>query len=195
MRTFFIIRQVSTNAVDHHHNERTVIHIQPVRTADQLIASISRERTINILGQVWLIKLCHDVSFLWSSIYRHVGHAHSSRLRPSPHERKGSPDSAFGPQAAASEQRRRAEAGQPSRFAGPGRPARQASGGSFRVRSSPRCAQCASGSGRSWKCTTMGLRPLPPSLSHGARSPLVVHNPLPFQPAFGSSMRPSKPLA
>ena len=53
----------------------------------------------------------------------------------------------------------------------------------------------ASGSGRSWKCTTSGLEPLPFSISHGARSPLELHNPRPFQPAFGSSMRPSKPLA
>jgi hypothetical protein len=67
--------------------------------------------------------------------------------------------------------------------------------GTVTIKSFSRCVQCASGSGRSWKCTTMGLRPFPPSLSHGARSPLVVHNPLPFQPAFGSSMRPSKPLA
>jgi hypothetical protein len=52
MRPFFVIRQVSTNAVDHHHNERTVIHIEPVRTADKLIGSISCERTINILPQV-----------------------------------------------------------------------------------------------------------------------------------------------
>ena len=56
-------------------------------------------------------------------------------------------------------------------------------------------SQCASGSGRSWKCTTSGLVPLPPSLSHGVRSPLVAHRPRPFQPAFGSSIRPSKPLA
>jgi len=28
-------------------------------------------------------------------------------------------------------------------------------------------------------------------MSHGVLSPLVVHNRLPFQPAFGSSMRPS----
>src|SRR5262249_3459659 len=56
-------------------------------------------------------------------------------------------------------------------------------------------AQCASGSGRSWKCTPRGMLPLPPSMSHGVRSPLVVHNPLPFHPALGSSMRPSRPLA
>lgn len=53
----------------------------------------------------------------------------------------------------------------------------------------------ASGSGRIWKCTAIGFLPLPPSISHGVRSPLVVHNPRPFQPAFGSSMRPSSPLA
>ena len=53
----------------------------------------------------------------------------------------------------------------------------------------------ASGSGRSWMCTARGLLPLPPSISHGVRSPLVLHRPRPFQPAFGSSMRPSKPLA
>src|SRR6266542_646438 len=60
----------------------------------------------------------------------------------------------------------------------------------------PRCRpQCASGSGRSWKCTAIGFLPLPPSISHGARSPLAVQSPRPFQPAFGSSIRPSKPLA
>ena len=53
----------------------------------------------------------------------------------------------------------------------------------------------ASGSGLSWKCAASGFVPLPPSISHGARSPLVVHNPRPFHPALGSSMRPSNPLA
>src|SRR5207245_2385461 len=53
----------------------------------------------------------------------------------------------------------------------------------------------ASGSGRSWKCTASGFEPLPFSINHGARSPLELHNPRPFQPAFGSSIRPSKPLA
>ena len=56
-------------------------------------------------------------------------------------------------------------------------------------------AQCASGSGRSWKCTARGRLPFPPSISHGVRSPLVVHNPRPFQPALASSIRPSNPLA
>src|ERR1043166_7902439 len=55
--------------------------------------------------------------------------------------------------------------------------------------------QCASGSGRSWKCTANGCMPLPPSFNQGARSPLVVQSPRPFHPAFASSIRPSKPLA
>src|SRR6185503_2911404 len=53
----------------------------------------------------------------------------------------------------------------------------------------------ARGSGRSWMWTTRGREPLPVSISHGVRSPLVLHSPRPFQPAFGSSMRPSRPLA
>jgi hypothetical protein len=52
----------------------------------------------------------------------------------------------------------------------------------------------ASGSGRTWKWTTIGFEPLPPSFSHGTRSPSGTHRPRPFQPASGSSMRPSKPL-
>jgi hypothetical protein len=52
----------------------------------------------------------------------------------------------------------------------------------------------ASGSGRSWICTARGFEPLPPSISHGVRSPFVLHSPRPFHPAFGSSMRPSKHL-
>ena len=58
-----------------------------------------------------------------------------------------------------------------------------------------RVAHFASGSGRSWKCAASGLLPLPPSISHGVRSPLAAQIPRPFQPAFGSSMRPSKPFA
>ena len=53
----------------------------------------------------------------------------------------------------------------------------------------------ARGSGRNWKCAASGFVPLPPSISHGVRSPLAAHRPRPFQPAFGSSMRPSNPFA
>ena len=53
----------------------------------------------------------------------------------------------------------------------------------------------ASGSGRNWKCAASGFVPLPPSISHGVRSPFAAQIPRPFQPAFGSSIRPSNPLA
>ena len=59
----------------------------------------------------------------------------------------------------------------------------------LRSRSGLRTPYFASGSGRTWMCTAIGRAPLPSSLSHGVRSPLALHRPRPFQPAFGSSMR------
>ena len=55
--------------------------------------------------------------------------------------------------------------------------------------------QFASGSGRIWNLTTLDKVPLPPSRCWGVRFPVVDHRPLPFQPALGSSMRASMPLA
>src|SRR5262249_9576251 len=49
----------------------------------------------------------------------------------------------------------------------------------------------ASGLGRSWKRAAFGLLVLPPSRWNIVLVPEVDHNDLPFQPAFGSSMRPS----
>ena len=49
----------------------------------------------------------------------------------------------------------------------------------------------ASGSGRIWKLITLLVVPLPVSMWNGARVLIVVQSPLPFQPPFGSSMRPS----
>ena len=48
-----------------------------------------------------------------------------------------------------------------------------------------------SGFGRNWKCSTLLVVPLPVSMWNGARVLTVAHRPRPFQPAFGSSMRPS----
>jgi hypothetical protein len=45
----------------------------------------------------------------------------------------------------------------------------------------------------SWNLT-LGRVPLPPSMRKGARVDVVAHNPLPFQPPFGSTMRPSAHL-
>src|SRR6266545_6658948 len=54
----------------------------------------------------------------------------------------------------------------------------------------------ASGSGRIWNFTSFGRSPLPtPSSWNGVRLPVVAQTPRPFQPAFASSMRPSKVFA
>src|SRR5207249_6638966 len=49
----------------------------------------------------------------------------------------------------------------------------------------------ARGSGRSCKCRTLLVVPLPPSMWNGARVLTVAQNPRPCQPAFGSTIRPS----
>src|SRR6266480_2263296 len=48
-----------------------------------------------------------------------------------------------------------------------------------------------SGSGRSWNLSTLLVVPFPPSMWNGARVLTVAHSSLPFQPALGSSIRPS----
>ena len=58
----------------------------------------------------------------------------------------------------------------------------------------PQAAYLASGSGRSWNLMTLLGVPLPPSMWNGARVLTVVQSPLPFHPAFTSSMRPSTHL-
>jgi len=65
----------------------------------------------------------------------------------------------------------------------------------LRALGEPRCAYRASGSGRIWKCTILGDVPLPPSRWNGVRLPVFDHTPRPFQPALGSSMRPSSAFA
>lgn len=52
----------------------------------------------------------------------------------------------------------------------------------------------ARGFGRIWKCTTSGFVPFPVSMCQGVLSPLGTQSPRPFQPARGSSMRPSNPF-
>jgi hypothetical protein len=63
MGSFLVIRQICTDAVDHHHDERAIVHVHPVRAADKFIRGVSNERAINILAQVGLIKVRHNV---WS---------------------------------------------------------------------------------------------------------------------------------
>jgi hypothetical protein len=42
-----IIRQVRANTVDHHHNERTIVHIHPVRATNEFIRCIADEGAID----------------------------------------------------------------------------------------------------------------------------------------------------
>ena len=63
------------------------------------------------------------------------------------------------------------------------------------VRLGGRLLQCASGSGRTWNLKTGATFSVPPSAWNGARLPDVVQTARPFQPAAGSSMRPSSPFA
>jgi hypothetical protein len=48
MGSLLVIRQVRTNAVDHHHDESEIIHIEPLRTADELVFAIPDEWTVKI---------------------------------------------------------------------------------------------------------------------------------------------------
>jgi hypothetical protein len=52
----------------------------------------------------------------------------------------------------------------------------------------------ASGCGRSWKWIALLVVPLPPSMWKGVRVLMEAQRPRPFQPASGSSMRPSSHL-
>src|SRR5215510_23238 len=53
----------------------------------------------------------------------------------------------------------------------------------------------ASGSGRTWNLRILLVVPFPPSTWNGVRVAKVVQTPFPFQPARGSSIRPSIPFA
>jgi hypothetical protein len=47
VRPLLLVRQVRANALGHDHDERPVVHIQPVRAADELIGAVSDERAID----------------------------------------------------------------------------------------------------------------------------------------------------
>jgi len=44
------------NAIDDHHNESAVVHIQPIISADQLICRVPHKWTIWIDAEVWFVK-------------------------------------------------------------------------------------------------------------------------------------------
>ncbi|MFZ1091867.1 MAG: hypothetical protein WAN75_22030 [Xanthobacteraceae bacterium] len=50
MCSLFIVGQVCAYTPRHHHNERVVIHVQPIRAPDKLVIRISNEWAIDIGG-------------------------------------------------------------------------------------------------------------------------------------------------
>jgi hypothetical protein len=59
MCPFLVIRQVRANALRHHYNEGSIIHIKPVGTADELIGAVPYEWTVYVLAQVRLVEFSH----------------------------------------------------------------------------------------------------------------------------------------
>jgi hypothetical protein len=63
VRPFFVIRQFCANAVDHNHNEGSIIHIHPKGAANEFVSAIPYEGAIRIAGEIGFIKTCHDCCF------------------------------------------------------------------------------------------------------------------------------------
>src|SRR3954470_17301817 len=53
--SLLVVCQVCPNAFGHYHYERLVIHVEPVRTANQLVARVPHKWTVNIGSQVGFI--------------------------------------------------------------------------------------------------------------------------------------------
>jgi len=50
MRPFLVICQVFADAVDHHHYESAIIHIQPAGASHKFIVCVAYEWAVNILA-------------------------------------------------------------------------------------------------------------------------------------------------
>jgi len=61
MGSLLVIRQVRPDAPGHHHDERAVIHVQPVRAANELVVGVANEGTIKIDGQVRFMETGHRI--------------------------------------------------------------------------------------------------------------------------------------
>jgi hypothetical protein len=67
MGSLLVVGQVCADAVDHHHDQRAIIHIQPIGATDKLICGVANEWIIKIDGEVRLIETCHCFSRFRSS--------------------------------------------------------------------------------------------------------------------------------
>jgi hypothetical protein len=56
MCSLFTVGQVCAYTPRHHHYERVLIHVEPIRAPDKLVVGVSNEWTLNIGRQIRLIE-------------------------------------------------------------------------------------------------------------------------------------------
>jgi hypothetical protein len=56
MRPLFVVGQMRPNPLRHHHDERPIIHIQPITSPNKFIVGVACERAIGLNAEVGLIK-------------------------------------------------------------------------------------------------------------------------------------------
>jgi hypothetical protein len=59
MRPLLVVRQVCTDAVDHHHDQGAIIHIEPIRTPDEFIVAVLNEWTVKVCRKIGLKETHH----------------------------------------------------------------------------------------------------------------------------------------
>jgi hypothetical protein len=64
MRPFLVVCEIGADSIDHHHHEGTIIHIHPIRTANEFVVAVAHKRAVNINAKVRLIKARHRVRSL-----------------------------------------------------------------------------------------------------------------------------------
>jgi hypothetical protein len=56
------IGQARADTLRHQHDERPIIHVEPVGATDQLIVAVVDERAVNIIGQIGVVETRHLIS-------------------------------------------------------------------------------------------------------------------------------------
>ena len=55
--SLLVVRQGRTDAIAHHHHESAIIHIEPIRTADELIFTVPNEWSVKIGREIRLVEM------------------------------------------------------------------------------------------------------------------------------------------
>jgi hypothetical protein len=59
MRSLLVVCQMRADPIDHHRYQSAITHVQPKPSSNELVGSVSRERTIGVGANVWFIKARH----------------------------------------------------------------------------------------------------------------------------------------